>query len=34
MADQVFTMVNRSASNISLAPNQTIRVEYKFEISV
>ena len=33
MADQVFTMINRSSSNISLAPNQTIRVEYKFQIS-
>ena len=30
--DQIFMMVNRSVSNISLAPNQTIRVDYKFEI--
>lgn len=30
--DQIFLMINRSADDISLAPNQTIRVEYKMEI--
>lgn len=30
--DQIYLMVNRSATDISLAPNQTIRVEYRFEI--
>lgn len=31
--DQIFMMINRSATDIMLAPNQTIRVEYKFVIS-
>lgn len=30
--DQIYLMINRSVANIALIPNQTIRVEYKFEI--
>jgi hypothetical protein len=33
MADQVYMMINRVEPKESLAPNQTIRVEYKFEIT-
>ena len=30
--DQIFLMINRSPQNINIAPAQTVRVEYKFEI--
>ena len=30
--DQIFLMINRSATDINIAPNQTIRVEYKFQV--
>ena len=30
--DQIFLMINRSATDINIAPAQTIRVEYKFQV--